>query len=186
MTKNDIDPFRIEKNWPGSSMIHNGKKFKLISVPVETREGKTYTDLIVHPGASVILPLLSQTEVILIKNKRLSIQDTLLELPAGTICPPEKPVDCAKRELIEETGYKANKIEPLGDFYPAPGFCTEQLFAFIAHDLEYVGQSLDPEENIEVEIYKLRKVYNMIEKGHIKDAKTISTFFLYMKNYSYQ
>ncbi len=180
MSKNNSDPLKIAEKWPGNRTIHKGKKFNLISVPVETRDGKTCSDLIVHPGSSVILPLLSSTEVVLIKNKRLSIQDYFLELPAGTISPPEQPVECAKRELIEETGYRANKIEPLGEFYSAPGYSTEQLYIFIAQDLEFTGQSLDPEETILVERYKIKKVYDMIEKGQIKDAKTIAAFFLYM------
>jgi len=182
MVKEKKDTLEFSRRWPKSKIVHVGKKFNLISVPVHTQKGDVHTDIIVHPGASVILPLLSETEVVLIKNKRVAILENLLELPAGTISPPELPIECAKRELMEETGYKAHKIEPLGDFYSCPGFCNEQLFAFTAHHLEYIGQSLEPEENIEVQIYKLKQVYEMIEKGQIKDAKTMAVFFLYMKN----
>ncbi len=175
-----LESKEYQTRWQGSSVIHQSKKFNLISVPINTREGEINSDLLVHPGSSVILPLLSKTEVILIHNRRLALQDQLLELPAGTISPPEKPIKCAKRELIEETGYKTEDFEILGDFYTAPGYSTERLFAFTARNMEQVGQSLDPEEDIKVQVYKLKDVYDMIKDGQIKDAKTIAVFHLYM------
>ena len=136
-------------------------------------------EFVIHPGAVVILPLLSDDEVILIRNERFVVNETLWELPAGTLEPNENPLDAAHRELIEEIGYQANVMDPLFDFYTTPGFCNEKIHAFAAKDLTLVGQNLDPDEKITAEVLKWGKVMTMIKDGTIHDSKTIATLLYY-------
>ncbi|MEX1012138.1 MAG: NUDIX hydrolase [Waddliaceae bacterium] len=137
-------------------------------------------DYVVHPGAVVILPFLKEgEEVLLIKNKRFAVNKTLWELPAGTLEKGEEPMITAGRELEEETGYKASSIHPLLHFYTTPGFCNEKIHAFVASDLEYIGQKLDPTEEITVHGIPFEKTLLMIDEGEIIDGKTISTLLYY-------
>lgn len=140
--------------------------------PVQKRE------LIVHPGAVVILPVLDQ-KIVMIRNKRWAVNETLWELPAGTLEPPEPPAACAGRELIEETGYEAGSIEPLVDFYTSPGFCTELLYCFVARDLTHVGQQLEETEDIAVEPLEMDSVLDMVRTNQIRDGKSIAAILYY-------
>jgi len=137
-------------------------------------------ELVVHPGAVVILALTGSNEVVLIRNTRFGVGEELWELPAGTLEPSESPADCAARELCEETGYKAERIEPLAQFYSTPGFCTEQMHVFLARNLTAVGQALEPGEQIRVELVPLKDARAMMLKGEIVDGKTIAVLGLYL------
>ena len=132
-----------------------------------------------HPGAAVILPLLPDGRVVLIRNRRIAIEAELLELPAGTLEPPETPLACAQRELTEETGYRADELTPLISFYSSPGFCDERLHAFVARDLTAGRQHLDPAERITVVPLEWAAVLREIETGGIIDGKTIVTLLYY-------
>ena len=99
-------------------------------------------DVVVHPGAVVILPVLEDGRLVLIRNYRYPVEKELLELAAGTREPDETPLETARRELEEETGYRAGVIEPLTEFYTSPGILTERMYAFLATDLTEVGQNL--------------------------------------------
>lgn len=162
----------------GHRTIYKGKKIDLVLAPVKCSEENIETEIIIHPGASVILPIMPDSNVVLIRNHRLAVRERLLELPAGTIQPCESPEDCAKRELAEEAGFKAHSVDFLGSFYSAPGFCTEVLHSYLATDLEEVGQSLEPDEEINVEVHHMSVIHKMILDGEIRDAKTLSTFLL--------
>lgn len=93
----------------------------------------------------------------------------------------ENPKDAALRELEEETGYRANSIEYLTEFYSTPGFCTEKLSIFYAKDLKFVGQNLDEGENLDVVEIPVDEALSLIESGEIMDAKTISSILFYDK-----
>ena len=112
----------------------------------------------VHPGAVVVLPLLDDGRIVMIHNFRHTMEEELLELPAGTLAPGEPPIDAARRELSEETGYAAGSVEPFITFYTLPGICTERMHAFIATDLRAGEQRLEPGEQIRVEIVDLEIV----------------------------
>lgn len=135
-------------------------------------------EFIAHPGAVVILPVL-QDQVILIRNERFAVGETLWELPAGTLEPNEEPAVTAARELIEETGYKAKNIELLTTFFTSPGISNELMYAYAAQDLEEVGQNLDEEEKITVEILPWEKVMQMVRDGAVRDGKTIAALLYY-------
>lgn len=136
-------------------------------------------EVVVHPGAVVVLPLLSDTEIVMIHNLRHVAGGELMELPAGTLEHGESPAACAGRELEEETGYRARRIESLGEFYTSPGICTELMHAFLARDLTRTEQALDAGEHIRVEIVGLDCALQMVAAGRIRDGKTIAALATY-------
>jgi ADP-ribose pyrophosphatase len=155
---------------------------------VERREypqpghGTIKREMVVHPGAVLILPLLPSPkgdQVVLIHNYRYSAERELLELPAGTLDPGEPPEACAARELEEETGYKPGRLEPLCAFYTTPGFTNEFMHAFLATELEKTSQHLDETEQIRVEIMRLDDAIDAAADGRIIDGKTIAALLTY-------
>src|SRR5262249_10806842 len=114
-------------------IVFEGRKFRVErSTRTEIDGHQRVLEVIRHPGAAVILPILDAGRIVLIQNYRPAIERELLELPAGTIDPPESPLTCALRELKEETGYTAQQISPLVSFYSTPGICDEQMHVFVA------------------------------------------------------
>jgi len=136
-------------------------------------------DVVRHPGAVVILPVLDDGRYVLIRNRRQAVDQTMWELCAGTLEPPEPPDQCAARELIEETGYEAQHIELLGRFYTTPGFCDEFMYAYVATGLKHIGQRLEPGEHIETFIRSPDEVREMVRNGDLVDAKSMLTILLY-------
>jgi ADP-ribose pyrophosphatase len=130
---------------------------------------------VTHPGGVVLLPLVDDRTILMVRNYRVTLQDWLWELPAGTLEPPESPRQCAARELREETGYTAQAIEPLLEFYTAPGFCNERLGVFVATGLKYMGQDLRGDELMTVEKVPLSEAVGNACRGGFQDAKTIAT-----------
>lgn len=164
-------------------ILYHGKRIDLLSIEVDhPKGGLIRREVIDHPGAVVILPLLDFETVILIRNERYVVQQTLWELPAGTLEEREDPRNCALRELEEETGYRAGKMTLLFDFFSTPGFCNEILYTFLAQDLTYIGQNLDETEQIVVEPLPIDHALKMIKEGIIHDAKTICSL-LYFQTY---
>ncbi len=163
----------------GTPLIQT-EKFDVWRVPQPTNDGSDkQREIICHPGAVVILPLVSPDEMVLIRNHRLAADRDLWELPAGTLDEDEQPADAAGRELIEETGYQAGQIERLLGFYSAPGFCDEFLHVFVARDLTLVGQQLEVTEQITAHVRTLDRTMQMIEQQEIVDAKTIAAVLYY-------
>jgi ADP-ribose pyrophosphatase len=163
-------------------VLYTGKIFTLAQIekPSRSKKGKTRRwDVIRHPGASVILPILSQNRVVLIRQNRPAVGQTIWELPAGTLEKGESPRSCAHRELIEETGYRARSLKRLVRFLPSPGFCDEKMHVFIARDLEYVGQCLEQDEELKVHVLPVKRVLKMIQQGLIQDAKTLIAISLW-------
>ena len=160
---------------PENQRIFTGVKFAVDLVQAPTRDGgSVQRELVVHPGAVVILGVLDDGRIVLIRNRRFAVAQTLLELPAGTLEPGEDPAVCAGRELIEETGYEASHIEPLCRFFTSPGICTEQMHAFVATGLRHVGQALEETEQITVVPTPPEEVLAMIQRNEIRDGKTIA------------
>ena len=154
------------------------RKFEVFRRPIRTADGAERNhEVIAHPGAVVILPLLDQgSRVVLIRNYRYAVERELWELPAGTLDQPgEDPVAAAAREIEEETGYQASVLKPLGRFYTSPGILTELIHAFVASDLKKTQQRLEATEQIQVEIVDFAESIRMIRNGRIEDAKTIVT-----------
>ena len=161
------------------TVVHVGRKIRVEIDRSAGPDGQVIQrDLIFHPGAVVILPMASATDVVLLRNFRFVLDETLWELPAGTLEPGEPLLDCAKRELLEETGYTAEQWTSLGYLYASPGVLDEKLHLFLARELTAGPQQLEPDETIEPRIVPMQQAIAMCLSGEIKDAKTITTLLL--------
>jgi len=156
-------------------------KFDVVRLTFEAPDGSPIVrDVVEHPGAAVILPVLDDGRVILIRNVRRTVGKTLWELPAGTLEPGEPAVSCAERELEEETGYRARTMTPLTEFFASPGVLDERMHGFLATDLVETAQDLDEGEQIEVFPLPTWQVRDMLKEGHIEDGKTIALLLFWM------
>ena len=132
-----------------------------------------YREWINHPGASCCVPILPDNKIILVKQYRYAIKDESIEIPAGKIDSNEDPKECANRELIEETGFKSNKLTLLTSIYPAIGFANEKIWIYLAENLEKSNSKTDNDEFIEIISIDHNTAMKMIREGMIKDSKTI-------------
>jgi 8-oxo-dGTP pyrophosphatase MutT (NUDIX family) len=159
--------------------LSQGRVFDFRRENVTLENGVTVDlDIVRHPGASAIVPLFPDDTVILIKQYRHAIGNFIWEIPAGTLDPDETPIECAKRELIEESGFSANTWQRLGEIIPVPGYSDERIHIFLATDLLPSNQDLDEDEMLDIHKVKRVEAVRMIHKGLIQDAKTISGLFL--------
>ncbi|MDR2169094.1 MAG: NUDIX hydrolase [Planctomycetaceae bacterium] len=157
-----------------SEIIFSSRVFKVVKRFITGRSGNQLErHIVVHPGAVVILPELSGNRVVLIRQHRVAVDCELVELPAGTMEANESPIVTAKRELMEETGYTAETLTQVMNFYSSPGFMREEMHLFHAKGLIPGPTALEDGEKIETMIVTLDEAMKMITKGEIKDAKTI-------------
>jgi ADP-ribose pyrophosphatase len=131
-----------------------------------------------HPGSVVIVPLVSSQEVCLVEVVRVAVGRTLLELPAGTLDRVESLEEAARRELAEETGYRAGRIVPAGEMWMSPGILRERMHLFVAEDLIAGPQALEPGEQIRTRVVTWDEAIAMCLDGRIDDAKTIAGLLL--------
>jgi len=154
--------------------LYNGKIFNVALEKVTLPNGVIKDrEVVRHPGAAAMVPLLDDGNVVLVKQHRHAVNDYLWEIPAGTLEPDEEPLACAGRELIEETGYEANNFDKLTEILPAPGYTDESIHIFLATGLNAVGQKLEDDEILTVQPTPFDKAIEMIKTGEIQDAKTI-------------
>lgn len=159
--------------------IHSGRVFDFTVENVSLSNGVTVDlEVIRHPGASAIVPLNDDQEVILIKQYRHAVGNHIWEIPAGTFDGKEAPLVCAQRELVEETGFSASQWDHLGGIIPVPGYSDEHIHLFLARNLSPADQQLDQDEILEVHTIPFQQVVAMITEGKITDAKTIAGVFL--------
>ncbi len=125
-----------------------------------------------HPGGVTILPLDENGDVYCVRQYRYAFSTDLLEIPAGKLEPDEEPLPAAVRELSEETGITAGRIDPLGAFMMSPGFCTEVLHLYLARELRFGASHPDEGEFLNVEKYSLQTLVDMVMRGEITDAKS--------------
>jgi len=157
-----------------SDLLLTTSKFRVVRESVTSDGGRTKTrEIIRHPGACVIVPRLDDGRVCLIRNWRIAAGQTLIELPAGTLEPPEPPHVAAERELIEETGYRAQKIEFLHAFFLSPGILDEKMHLYVATGLTAGETAREEGEEIESLLVPWDEAIAMIFRGEIQDAKTI-------------
>ena len=138
-----------------------------------------------HPGSTAIVPLLNEDTVVMELQYRHAVEDYLLEIPAGTMEPGEHPIECARRELEEETGYQAKQMIELGPIHILPAYSDEITHVYIARDLHPAHQKLDKDEILEVGNYPLEETLEMISDGRITDALTVLSLqkaWFYLKN----
>jgi 8-oxo-dGTP pyrophosphatase MutT (NUDIX family) len=160
-------------------IVHRGRVFNLIRENVTLDNGATTDlDFVEHPGATAIVPFLNASRVILLKQYRHALKDYIWEIPAGTLDPDESPLNCAKRELIEETGYSAGQWQKLGEITPVPGYSDERIHIYLASALKPARQQLDKDEIIRVHEIEFKAAVEMIKRGEIQDAKSITGLLL--------
>jgi ADP-ribose pyrophosphatase len=165
-----------------STPIYKGRVIDVRVDEIEVEPGRVYRrDVVSHPGAVVILPVDDKGRLLWITQYRYAAGKTLLELPAGTLEVGEEPLACARREIVEEVGFAAGELTPLGGFYSAPGFCSEYLYAFLATGLREDFADGDEDEDITVVPLTLEETYARLDAGEITDAKSIATLMLYLR-----
>lgn len=160
-------------------IVFEGRKFHVERGEFDLGGRTQVFDIVVHPGSAVVLPLLADQRVVLIRNWRAPVRGELLELPAGTLDAGESPENCAARELAEETGYRAGRLEPLVSFYSTPGILTERMHSFVATELTSGSVARDSSEQICVVPMTYSDVLEAIRDGRIVDGKTILTLLYY-------
>jgi len=159
--------------------LYNGKLFDVVLEKVTLPNGVTkHREIVRHPGAAAMVPLLDDGKVVLVKQYRHAVGKFLLEIPAGTLEPDEGPVECARRELVEETGYEAEDLAKLAEILPAPGYTDEHIHIFLATRLTLAEQKLQDDEVLQVQPTPLDTALDMIQQDEIQDAKTIAGLLL--------
>ncbi len=158
-------------------------KYNVETVTSRNSDGSVASRAIIrHPGSVIVLPILgsgADRQVVLIRNFRITLERSIVELPAGTRAKPdangqqEAPEVCAARELEEETGYRAGTLKHLTSWLTAPGLTDEVMHFFLATDLTHVGQHLEPDEMIQPYLVTVDRAIEMVGVGEITDAKTI-------------
>jgi ADP-ribose pyrophosphatase len=186
MTENSLRQAQEEKSAPITRQwVHKGR---VISLRTDTlqKEGEKEKkwDIVIHPGAVVILPITKEGHLLLVKQWRRAAEKILIELPAGTLEEGEPPLECAKRELQEETGFRAEKWTALGGFFSAPGFCNEYLHLYLALDLTESYLEPDETEAIDLLSVDIKTALKMIEQNEICDAKTILGILRYALSFA--
>jgi ADP-ribose pyrophosphatase len=153
------------------------RKFDVIEQDVLGSDGRMHDrQIVVHPGAVVVLPFVDDDHIVLLHQYRIAVDQRLQELPAGTLDQPgEPPEQAAIRELEEEAGYRAGRMEPLAEFFPSPGILSERMVAYVATDLTETVARPEPTEDLEVEIVRFDEAVRRCAHGEICDAKTIVT-----------
>ena len=155
------------------------KKFRVERREFEVNGRHLVHDIVVHPGAAVILPIMPDGRLAMIYNYRVATGGELLELPAGTLDPGENPLTCADRELTEETGFRAGRIVPLVSFYSSPGIVSERLHAFLATELTPGPTAHEGTEQIRPAPLTLDEALRAIHDGRICDGKSIVALLFY-------
>ena len=160
--------------------VYVGRRIRVEVDTLHTPDGKTIRrDAVRHPGAVVILPVLDAERVVLLKNFRFVVGETLWEVPAGTREPDEPLETCARRELLEETGYTAAKWRNLGFLYASPGLLDEKLHLFVAEELTPGPARPEPDEQLHPVTVRLDEAIRMCLAGEIRDAKTVTSLLLW-------
>lgn len=163
-------------------LIHKSEHFTLVRDRVKWPNGRVVgKDLLVHPGVAVIVPVVDKNHLILIRQFRYGPRGFLWEVPAGTLDEGETPLECAKREIEEEIGYRARRWRKLGVCYVAPSASTELVHAFAAFDLVKTRSSREEDEIIYPRIISFDRAKRMLERNMIRDAKTIAALYFCFK-----
>jgi ADP-ribose pyrophosphatase len=156
------------------------QRFRVETVERTMANGATVQrEVVRHPGAVTILPLVDADHVCLIRNYRMAVARTLIELPAGTLEPGEDPLDTARRELIEETGYRAARLDLLHTFFLSPGILDEHMYLYLASDLTAGDAQREACEEIENLVVPWQQAIAWVMQRKIEDAKTMVALLYY-------
>jgi ADP-ribose pyrophosphatase len=156
------------------SLLLRGVKFDVEMLEYTGGRGRLVRrEFLRHAGSVIVLPILDDGRIVMIRNFRAALEREIWELPAGTRSDEEPPEHCALRELEEETGYRASRLDALTDFWTAPGLSDERMHAYIARGLKRTVTNPEEDELIRVEPVTPRDATAMLDRGEIADAKTI-------------
>jgi len=169
----------------GSRHVFKGRAFSVRVDEIANPSGRRWSlEVVEHPGAVAIVALLAGgpagcagPQIVMVRQTRHAVGRALLEIPAGTLEPPETPEACARRELAEEAGYAAGRWERLARFYPAPGISTEEMHLFLAQDLGPASAERE-EEDLTIHLMPLAEARRLVAAGVICDAKSIAGILL--------
>lgn len=165
-----------------TNALYRTPRFTVVEHQVTRPDGTVATcPAVEHPGAVVILPLLDDGRICLIYNHRLTVRQTLVELPAGTRHLGEPAEQTAGRELQEETGYQAGRLDKLAEFFTSPGIADERMHAFVATDLTPGPPAREPNEQIENLLLTWDEAMALVDQGEIQDGKTLVTLLMYRR-----
>ncbi len=164
---------------PDRRIIYRGRKIDLALQSIALADGTAAErEVVIHPGAVALVPMVDADHVCLVRNLRYAAGRTLLEVPAGTLDPGELPDSAAPRELAEETGYRAGRIELLRDWWVSPGLFTERMSLYLCEDLTPGPTEHQPDERLEPVIVPWAEALAMVADGRIDDAKTMLALLL--------
>jgi ADP-ribose pyrophosphatase len=168
-----------------SKRIHEGKVLNLRVDEVLLPNDKTsLREIVEHNGAVAIVAVTDENKILMVKQYRKAVEKVLIEIPAGKLEKGEVPYDCAERELIEETGFRAHQLEEVIEIITSPGFCTEKIHLFVARDLTVDYLENDEDEFIDIITMNLDEALEKIVSGEIVDSKTIIGLLYYKMYYS--
>ena len=162
--------------------IYRGRLFRVRNARLSYGGYTFWRETVIHPGAAAIVPVITGHKVILVRQFRYATKREIWEIPAGTLDKNEIPLQCARRELAEETGYSAKVFKKLAMFYPCPGYSSEIIYLYEACNLTKTdGQEQDIDENIKIRLFSRPEIIKLIRRGKIIDAKTIIGLMIWLK-----
>jgi ADP-ribose pyrophosphatase len=165
---------------PEPELLLETSRFRVVRHVQQLPDGTNHTrETVVHPGAVAILPLLPGERVCLIRNYRIAVDEELVELPAGTMNVGEDPLETARRELAEETGYRADHFQRLYEFWISPGILSERMHLFLATGLHPGPAALEAGEQIKTLSVSWAEAMALVNDGKIRDAKTLVGLLYY-------
>jgi ADP-ribose pyrophosphatase len=165
-----------------SRVIFQGKAFGLRSERVREPGGAICTrDVVTHKGSVVLLPVFPDGSILLVRQYRHAVGRSLWELSAGHIEPGERPSATAHRELAEETGYTARRMEPLCNFFPSPGLLSERMWVYLATDLTAGTARPEADEHFSLRRFSMRELDNMMRRGALLDGKSLAAILFYAR-----
>ena len=166
--------------------VYEGRVFDVVKNNIREEESEYIREVITHNGSAVIVPVTTENEVILVRQYRQAAEKFLLELPAGSVEDDETVEECAFREVEEEVGMKAGKMEQLTEFYVSPGFLAEKMYIFLATDLIQSQQNLDEDENLSIVKMSFEEAFKKIRSNEIEDAKTMLGLIFSGKHFGFE
>ena len=162
-----------------SEPIYNGRAFQIRRDHVRLPDGRSAKlDIVEHIGSVVIVPVDEEGFLYFVRQYRHAARLDMLELPAGTLEPGEDPLECAKREIREETGMAAMNMHEIGSFYLAPGYSTEFMHVYLATELHHDPLEADADEFLSVEKIPISDAFKLVEAGELPDAKTLAALLI--------
>lgn len=156
-----------------SNEIFRGRVFEVTVDTIREGDATYQREIVHHPGSAVIVPIFEDNTIALVRQYRHPAVKYLLEVPAGTLNEGEAPEDGAARELEEELGVIANRLEKLSEFFVSPGFLEEKMWVYLASEMTQTTQKLEDDEIMEIVRMPFSQALSMITTGEIEDAKTI-------------